>query len=81
MNIHKMVSREACGIAVTVNADHTGATVRCLKCGRTWQPRIRNKGRLDSGWHRCPAGCNAALVMLDPEFAFADNNKGSARRR
>ena len=80
MNICNLVSREACGIAVTVNAERTGATVRCLKCGRTWQPKILSRGTFESGWHRCPAGCNAALVMLDPEFAFADN-KGSARRR
>jgi hypothetical protein len=80
MNIYKLISAEACGIAVTVNADRTGATVRCLKWGRTWQPKIQTRGRLESGWHRCPAGCNVAPVMLAPEFAFADH-KGSGRRR
>ena len=50
MKVYAMVSRQAYGIAVTVNDNRTVATVRCLRCGRTWKPFIDKKGTLQADW-------------------------------
>jgi hypothetical protein len=72
MKIYSMASREAFGIAVTVNKNRTAVTVRCLKCGRAWKPKVDKRGTLESSWHRCPAGCKAVLETPDAEFFFTD---------
>ena len=70
MKVYAMDSRQAFGIAVTVNDDRTVVTVRCLDCGRTWKPAIDKKGTLGADWHRCPAGCKVGLETTGAEYFF-----------
>jgi hypothetical protein len=79
MNVRSMVSGEDCGIAVTVNENRTTVTVRCLKCSRTWKPKILKGGRLESGWHRCNAGCSDGWMGNKPEFVFTDHMRRARR--
>ena len=36
--------------------------VQCLECGKTWSIIQPPGGRPRRGWHKCPKGCNVALL-------------------
>jgi hypothetical protein len=45
--------------------DKNQPVLRCLKCGKGWQPNIKPRGGLYRGWWKCPEGCNAHFKSID----------------
>jgi hypothetical protein len=57
VDVRHMTEEELSRLGVRV-VNHSELILECLNCEEVWEPVLDSSGKLESGYWKCPSGCN-----------------------